>query len=387
MSRTGALLASDAVDRYRSVGAFGKPVYQSHVQLRGVLQGRRQPRLSQYFSRPVHDAETGALHWYAEQPGTVRRLSELTAPQQQAGLHALREIKDALDALTLSLRAGASTQAGASGAMASLLDQARRVPAQSDFLYFVDDQPVIAFWGFEDASGSSTDPAAHTLAAAAAPKAVAASAPVAVAAAALAPDPAQAASSAAAASLGPRWWWLVPALLGLLAAGWAMRSCAPQAVPAVPLLPAQAETLQIPPGALARGDLSFLQGQWQLGADRLEEYRDGPGNVVGSGRNVLEFGRDGTGRAHFLDRQRHGKGASSGTPYPSCDGGLKASIQGEVLVILQDDCIVRAGKGDGMGGSRAECRRTDEGTTLCENVNTTDKHRWRAELRRIAVRP
>jgi hypothetical protein len=254
------------------------------------------------------------------------------------------------------------------------------VPAQGDFLFFVGMQPIIVFWGFEDTAGHTADPAATVVPAAkVADRSM--GGPV-------TPHPLPAKGVAMRVSSRLHWWWLL-ALLVLLASLAGLRSCG---LSMAPLVPSETPTasraagpaLEIPAGALERGDLSFLEGQWQLGDNRLDEYQGGPDHVVGSGRNVLDFRRDGSGRGQFLERRRHAKGASGGTPYPSCSGGLKASTDGRVLVIVQDACIVTGGQGEGVGGGRAECRRTERGTTLCESVNVSDKHRWRAELRRLA---
>ena len=77
MTLSGALLARDKIDRYRSMGAFGKPAYQSHVQLRAMLLSQRKPALANYFAKPTYDPDLGELRWTAEVPGAARRLNEL----------------------------------------------------------------------------------------------------------------------------------------------------------------------------------------------------------------------------------------------------------------------------------------------------------------------
>ena len=398
MKRTGALLASGRVHQYRSMGAFGKPVYQSHLQLRGMLQGQRQPRLAHYFATPVVDAETDVVNWYAELQGAPRRLPELDAGQAALGTQSLRQIRADLVAFAANLRQRGGGQGGSGAAFATLLEQAMQVPAQGDFLYFIGDQPVIVFWGFEDEAGRSTDPTLAWTAAGAAtsPPVAPTGAASAVSTATVAHEPALAMIATEQTRRGGlRWGWALGllALLGILAAGWALQgggAAVPRGDPeSLATAGLQAEqALEIPVGALERSDLSFLEGRWQLGADRLEEYRDGPANVVGSGRNVLDFKRDGSGNGFFLERSRHAKGGETGgSPYPTCSGAAQASTDGKVLTIVQQECVVRTGQGDGMGSSRAECRRTPDGMTLCENVNTADHHRWRAELRRLPAKP
>jgi hypothetical protein len=173
-STTGALLAHDKVDRYRSFGAFGKPAYQSHVQLRAMLKAKRGDKFANYFAKPTFDPDAGELRWTAEVPGAARGWHEMSADEQAQRALDLEVIRSGLMSFAQELRAQGGGQPGGAAAFASLLEQAMKVPAQGDFLYFVGEQPVIAFWGFESASGVSVDPAVRapqlaTVAAAAEP--------------------------------------------------------------------------------------------------------------------------------------------------------------------------------------------------------------------------
>ncbi len=377
MSLSGALLARDKVDRYRSMGAFGKPAYQSHVQLRAMLLAQRKPQLANYFAKPVHDAELGELQWRAELPGVARRQHELGPEELARGLEAMTRIRAELLAFIAELRRGPAQGGGA--AFASLFEQAMKVPAQGDFVHFVGTQPVITFWGFEDETGASLDPAARLPGMAAiAPAAEQAPAPV---LGAVSPTDGAPAATLRLPHVQRRWgWWLLLALLGLalwLALG---RGCNEPALPTSGRKAGPA--LTIPPGALERGDLSFLDGDWQLGADRLTEYKDHPGNIVGSGRNVLRFGPDGQGTASMVERRRHAGGQGSGSPFPDCSGALRARTDGKTLFFEQAGCEVPGRPGMGFNASRHECARSPEGRTICYNLND-DGHRWEALLRRL----
>ena len=375
MNLSGALLARDKVDRYRSVGAFGKPAYQSHVQLRAMLLARRKPELANYFARPVHDAELGELQWRAELPGMARRMHELGPEEQAQATEAMVRIRAELLAFVAELRRGSAQGGGA--AFASLLEQAMKVPAVGDFVHFVGTQPVIAFWGFEDQTGASLDPAARLPAA----DANGPAAPAAAVPAAVAPLDEVPATTHPLRHGRRRWaWWLLLPLLP--AALWLAfgRGCAQQAPPTAQRKAGQA--LTIPPGALERGDLSFLEGDWQLGADRLTEYRDHPTNIVGSGRNVLHFGRDGKGTTSMVERQRHAGNRRSGTAFPDCSGSLRAHTDGKKLFFEQGECQVPGRPGMGFDGSRHECVLSPDGRTICYNLND-DGHRWEAPLRRL----
>ena len=158
---TGALLAHEKIDRYRPLGAFGKPAYQSHVQLRALLVSKRGPKFANYFAKPTYDADAGELRWTAEVPGEARGWHTMSPEEQAQRALDLEVIRSGLASYAQELRAqGGDAQTGGSQAFASLLEQALKVPAQGEFLYFVGDQPVIAFWGFETHTGASVDAAA-----------------------------------------------------------------------------------------------------------------------------------------------------------------------------------------------------------------------------------
>lgn len=364
MSLTGALLVCEKVDRYRSMGAFGKPAYQSHVQLRAMLLAQRKPHLANYFARPVYDADLGELQWMAELPGAARRLGELDPDERARAVDTMERIRAELLGVAADLRG----KEGGGAAFASLLEQAMKVPAQGDFVHLVGEQPVIAFWGFGDETGASLDPSLQTPTAAptrAPPVQPAACTPV-------APPPSPARR---------RWWpWLLLALLLLVLLLLLARGCAEPPVASAGRKAGQA--LTIPPGALERGDLSFLDGEWQLGEERLMEYKDSPNNIVGSGRNLLRFGPDGKGTAVMTERQRHPGTQRTGTPFPECSGTLRARTDGKKLYFEQAPCEVPGQAGQGFNGSKHECVRSPEGRTTCYNVND-DGHRWEAPLRRL----
>lgn len=372
MSATGALLARDKVDRYRSFGAFGKPAYQSHVQLRAMLAGKRGPRFANYFAKPTYDPDAGELRWTAELPGAARGWHEMDADEQASHALELELIRSELLSFVQELRRQGGGQPGGAAAFASLLEQAMKVPAQGDFLYFVGDQPVIAFWGFQDQNGASVDPAA-----AVPPPAVAAPPPEPPL-----PVPAEASPPVVAEKRKRAWWWwllwLLLALLLLALLAWLLpHACTTPPAGGLGTEGRKAEKLlEIPPGALERGDLSFLEGTWQLGEERLRAYQGRPDNVVGSDRLVLRFGTDGSGTNHAVERLRHGQRVAD------CSGGLRARTDGKKLYFERLVCDVPGQPGLGLNGSKHECLVEKDGRTMCYGINN-DGVRWEAPLRRL----
>lgn len=391
MTRPAPVLALDSLVHVRPLGAFGVPAYQSHAQLQALLNARKRADLAAYFSTPLHDPERGEIRWVAPMAGEARRWSQLDPDARARARERLQAVHQGLLEQISQLSSAPATGPGGGRAFAELLGHAMQVPATGEHLHFMADQPVIDFWGFADARGLSVDPALQCLSGRDTPPEPAPPAP-----AVLPTPPAPLPPPASQAPARP-WRWrrallALAAGLGLLALLLAFGSlgrCSDRPAPAAEPTPPRTEgrkaeqALDIPPGALERGDLSFLEGDWQLGDDRLIQYWDTPDQVTGSGRRVLSFGRDGTGRAHFVERRQHGRGQTDGPAYPPCSGSMRASTDGRVLVIDQGPCEVADNKGSGTGPSRQECRRTETGRTLCESVNQSDGRRWQAHLNRL----
>lgn len=217
---TGPQIAHDKIGHFRALGAFGKPVYQSHVQLRAMLRAKRGERAANYFAKPTYDPELGELRWTAEVSGPVRGWHEMTDQEQADRALDLEMVHSQLKSYAQDLRQQSGGDPGGAASFASLLEQSLRVPQSGHYLYFVGDQPVIAFWGFEDQTGASVDPGVQ------APR---------YAASAVAPPVAASAAVAGTAAAGKRkrpwYWWMLWALLALLLLALLLllpRACTPE---------------------------------------------------------------------------------------------------------------------------------------------------------------
>ena len=363
VSTTGALLARDKVDRFRPFGAFGKPAYQSHVQLRAMLVSRLGKQCADYFARPVYDPDTGELRWISECFGVETDIESMDdAVRARLGANTERihsALRDAID----RLRSDGGNQAGGAGAYASLLEQALKVPREGKHLHYVGEQPVLSFWGFETQQGQSVDPG---------------SIPSLLPAAMLPPAPEPLALEEN--KKHPWWWWLLWLLLALLLlmlGAVALRACV-TVEPAAPLPPITrgmqpGQDLVIPPNALKNGDLNFLDGLWQLGQNRLNTFEGRPDNVTGSYRSTMRFNKNGSGNIYGTERISQGKGVED------CAGGLSARTDGTTLYIDASRCQAPSNPPDGL---KMECKLDGAGKTVCEVVNPGG-HRFTAPLRRL----
>lgn len=323
-STTFATLAREKVDRYRSMGAFGKPAYQNHVQLKAMLRAKRGDKFANYLSKPSYDPDAGELRWTAEVPGEARRWSEL-APDEKGRLALeLEVVRSGLIGFVRELRTQGGNQPGGATAFATLLEQAMRAPAQ-EFLYFVGSQPMVAFWGFEDQNGHSVDPSAV------APRydATASSTPAAAGAGAAAVG----AAGAAVTRKRPWWHWLLWALLALLlvlALLFGLRACAPgSAVDPSRLLPGAASAPDAArPGAsgVDGGSLSPQIG----GSTGGVSGSSGGSTVDGSGSSGVDpaapgaSAPDGRGPADALDKEAGNPPKDPEKPDPAASGARPA---------------------------------------------------------------
>ncbi|MGF1476566.1 MAG: hypothetical protein ACFB6S_13475 [Geminicoccaceae bacterium] len=200
--KQGALLVEQSIDGYRPLGAFGQPVHNSYVQLRAAVAQRLDERCANLFARPQFDERSQKIRWIAPVAGDARSWNDL-APQEQAERALdLKIIRGQFDNYLSELRTNGGN--GGGEAFASVLDQALKTP-NDRHLHFIDDQPVMTFWGFAEQGGGTFDPLT-----ALPPAAAAAETPRA--------EPEEAVSST---RRWPLWlWWLLPLLLLLALLLW-----------------------------------------------------------------------------------------------------------------------------------------------------------------------
>lgn len=198
---TGTEIASDLVDRHRSLGAFGKPAWQSHLPLRALIRQRLGDRCANFFAVPNLDVETGLLRWTTDATGPVRPWHTIDPQERALRAFEVEEIRSRLLGLEQELGRQGGTDVSGSASFASLLKQARCVPSHEGFLYMVGEQPVVAFWGFETRAPETMPNAAPS-----APSPVPAAVPA-------SPIPSPAPSVAVAR---PWWRWLLWLLLLIL---------------------------------------------------------------------------------------------------------------------------------------------------------------------------
>lgn len=405
------------------IGVSASPVHTLHARVRSILLARLGQTHANLFAMPVAGAD-GRISWSTEVSGPAVRASSLSPDERQ-------RLQQRHDRLVSDIQALAQTMAaeGPSSLLVSqILQHSVRTPP-GDWLFSVGGRPVLILWGHAAPGEVVPDVAASAAILAAARVAT----PEPARLEASAPD--QPGRRISAWWLLPVLATLLVIGLTLLLRGWGGGAAIPAALQAqldsahqtnielsrlleekqqpslqctpdpVHREPPTAEPpdrppvrapksdpdravsgltqgrraidpLKIPPGALEKGDLSFLKGLWQLDDDRLATYRSGDPSrtVTGSNRVVLEFDASGSGSFHRVEGMRHGPGESRGAPVPDFSAPMRVQTDGKTLTILVELSQGRI--------TRLECTPQPSGHAQCMAVNS-DGHRWEAPLRRI----
>ncbi|WP_157618929.1 hypothetical protein [Skermanella stibiiresistens] len=144
--RTGTVLLQRSTEGLEPYGAFNQPVHKSHSQIRTALLNELGPLYADYFPRPDADPDGRRIGWLSQKEGKAVRWIDMS-PEEQARLQPIKnQVLDGLSAYVAKLR---DTPGNSSRNNFSLvLEKAQEAPGP-EYLYFVGDQPMLAFWGFK----------------------------------------------------------------------------------------------------------------------------------------------------------------------------------------------------------------------------------------------
>ncbi|MGD0103141.1 MAG: hypothetical protein ABSC06_03795 [Rhodopila sp.] len=144
--RTGTLLCSQTTQGLEPLGAFNQPVFRSYGQIRAALLNELGPGFADYFARPDSDTNGTRIGWLAHDLGEPRRWIDLPAAEQARLQPILKRTLDGFGQYRAQLDAAPLNSPRNN--FGKLLAQASYVPGP-EYLYFMGDQPVTAFWGFK----------------------------------------------------------------------------------------------------------------------------------------------------------------------------------------------------------------------------------------------
>ena len=144
--RTGTILRQQSTEGLEPYGAFNQPVYKSHGQIRTALLNELGPLYADYFPRPDSDPDGKWIGWLTQKEGQPRRWVDMTPEEQHRVEPIKNQVLDGLSAYVAKLREAPGNSPRNN--FSRVLEKAQEVPGP-DYLYFVGDQPMIAFWGFK----------------------------------------------------------------------------------------------------------------------------------------------------------------------------------------------------------------------------------------------
>lgn len=141
---TGPLLRTGTLAGLHPLGAVGHPVYLAAAQLRTAIARRLGPQLADLLAIPQRHEDGALIDWYAPHPGPVVPWSAASSDERAAAWAALQARQARIQDLAERLRGEPDHERQVFG---RLLAQVTRFPA-AEYLYLVDGEPVLTFWGF-----------------------------------------------------------------------------------------------------------------------------------------------------------------------------------------------------------------------------------------------
>jgi len=148
-------LRSGNLDTLLALGENGQPVWASALQIRETLRLRRQATLANCLAIPQANERGDRLDWYAPFNGKVKSWLAASDHERRLALELLTLNQQDLQALSLRARDAENPAMRLFGA---LLAKTLQFPDQQ-YVYLVDGQPVITFWGFVDPQARTRDDA------------------------------------------------------------------------------------------------------------------------------------------------------------------------------------------------------------------------------------
>ena len=208
----GSLLVSGNPQHYKAIGESGQPVYSVAFQLREAIRLKAGASVANCLAIPQTNQHGSMVDWYAPVAGDVVPWSAATSEEREHALSRLDVAHRALERVIAQMSQSPSRDHQAEREKNTVLPLMSKVFyfPDTNFIYLVNGEPVIAFWGFH--SEGSTLPA----------------------------DPFTnlrkvASPIAAAPEVAPKkrawWWWLLLLLLLLLLLFFLLRACAPGVLP------------------------------------------------------------------------------------------------------------------------------------------------------------
>lgn len=141
---THSLLRSGCPDDFLALGENGQAVFDSAWQIRETLRLRKQQTVADALAIPQINESGDRIDWYAPHAGHVTSWAAASEEQRTSALRYLEHCLSQVHLLSTQCLRSEKTSLRLFG---SLLAKTLQFPA-SQYIYLVDNKPVITFWGF-----------------------------------------------------------------------------------------------------------------------------------------------------------------------------------------------------------------------------------------------
>lgn len=262
----GSLLVSGNPQHYKAIGEGGQPVYSVAFQLREAIRLKAGASVANCLAIPQTNQHGSMVDWYAPVAGDVVPWSAATSEEREHALSRLDAAHRTLERVIAQMSQSQSRDQQAEREKNTVLPLMSKVFyfPDTNFIYLVNGEPVVAFWGFHsEGSSLPADPFTNL-------RSVSSS----IAAASHVATP-------AAPTKRAWWWWLLLLLLLLLLLFFLLRSCAPGVLP-VAIQPTQSVTPDARPGAPVTPDRPLLPGAPSTPLNHAK-----PENLIDQGTSFL----------------------------------------------------------------------------------------------------
>lgn len=208
---SGSLLVSGNPQHYKAIGEGGQPVYAVAFQLREAIRLKAGASTANCLAIPQSNQYGSMVDWYSPIEGEVVPWTAASSQEREHALARLDTAHRTLESAIAKMRLAEARDGKAEREKNTVLPLMSKVFyfPDTNFIYLVNGEPVIAFWGFHtQAAGLPSDPFVSLR-------------PV-------SPNSAQPVLASVNEPVRRSWWWwLLLMLLLLLLLFFLLRGCAP----------------------------------------------------------------------------------------------------------------------------------------------------------------
>lgn len=138
------ILRSGYLENFNALGVGGQTIFETTIQIRETIRLRKQQIILDCLAIPQYNDSEDKVDWYAPFQGVVTPWAYASEQQREQAVGYLENCLAVASAISHRCLAAEKTSVNLFGAMLVRLFQ---FPG-SQYIYLVDDKPVITFWGF-----------------------------------------------------------------------------------------------------------------------------------------------------------------------------------------------------------------------------------------------